>query len=228
MNDIERTQIPGHGSVGIKRLSREEMEEARRLRIEEHISLKDYQTVRREFFSHVYEPTLTIRGNSITFNNACIRRLEGTVYVQVLVNPIQKMLVIRPCNQDDRDSIRWCVQKEEKRKSREITCDLFAGKLYDLMGWQSVYRYKALGTRCNYQGEQIYVFDLNSTEVFLPQSKSKDGSPAPKPRRKGFLPEQWQNSFGLPAMEHEDTYQVDLLSGYDYGNTEKRAIVYGE
>ena len=205
-----------------KPLSREEREEARRRLIEADFSMNDYQVVRREFFSHVYEPTLTIRGNSITFNNACIKRMEDTVYIQVLVNPIQKKLVVRPCGQDVRDSIRWCVQKEEKRKSREINCGMFAGKLFDMMGWEPVYRYKALGTRCSYQGEPIYVFDLNSSELFVPATKSADGKPA-KTRRGGNFPADWRDSFGVPVSEHEDTYSVDLLSGYNIESAERRA-----
>ena len=39
------------------------------------------------FSSHRFDPTLTIKGNSIIFNNSCISKLEQVVYVQILVNP---------------------------------------------------------------------------------------------------------------------------------------------
>ena len=61
---------------GFKPLSREEREEAARIAVEAGFSFDGYQVVRREFFSHRYDPTLTIKGNSIIFNNACISRLE--------------------------------------------------------------------------------------------------------------------------------------------------------
>ena len=94
------------------------------------------------------------------------------MFVQVLVNPETSKLVIRPCQEDDRDAIRWCIAKADKRKSRQITCGLFTAKLYEMMGWEALYRYKLLGTRINYQGEQLYVFDLTSTEIYLPASKA--------------------------------------------------------
>ena len=94
---------------GFKPLSKEEREEAARIAEEAGFSFEGYQVVRREFFSHKFDPTLTIKGNSIIFNNACISKLESVVYVQVLVNPTTEKLVIRPCEEGARDAIRWCI-----------------------------------------------------------------------------------------------------------------------
>jgi hypothetical protein len=71
-------------------------------------SFEGYQVVRREFFAHTFEPALTIRGNSIFFNTACIRKSEDVVYVQLLINQEQKKIVIRPCGEDDNTS---CQEK---------------------------------------------------------------------------------------------------------------------
>ena len=120
--------------TGFKPLTREERAEAARIAEEAGFSFDGYQVVRREFFSHKFDPTLTIRGNSIIFNNACISKLESVVYVQVLVNPTTEKLVIRPCEEGARDAIRWCIAKDDKRKSRQITCGLFTAKLYEMMG----------------------------------------------------------------------------------------------
>lgn len=106
---------------GFKPLSKEEREEAARIAAEAGFSFEGYQVVRREFFSHKFDPTLTIKGNSIIFNNACISRLEDVVYVQVLVNPTTEKLVIRPCEEGSRDAVRWCIAKNDTRKSRQIT-----------------------------------------------------------------------------------------------------------
>ena len=152
---------------GFKPLSRQEREEAARIAAEAHFSFDGYQVVRREFFSHKFDPTLTIRNNGIVFNNACISKLDEVVYVQVLINPDTGKLVVRPCDEGARDAVRWCIARDDKRKSRQISCSMFTAKLYDLMGWETLYRYKMQGTRISYQGEQLYVFDLTSTEVFM-------------------------------------------------------------
>ncbi len=202
---------------GFKPLTKEEREEAARIAMEAGFSFDGYQVVRREFFSHRFDPTLTIKGNSIIFNNACISRLEQVIYVQVLVNPTAEKLVIRPCSEGARDAIRWCVTRDDKRKSRQITCGLFTAKLYDMMGWEALYRYKLQGTRINYQGEQLYVFDLTSTEAFLPQVKETDENGTVK-RKKAvpMYPADWRDSFGIPVQEHTASTQINLLDGYDY------------
>ena len=200
---------------GFKPLSRQEREEAARIAAEAHFSFDGYQVVRREFFSHKFDPTLTIRNNGIVFNNACISKLYEVVYVQVLINPDTGKLVVRPCDEGARDAVRWCIARDDKRKSRQISCSMFTAKLYDLMGWETLYRYKMQGTRISYQGEQLYVFDLTSTEVFIPTTQDT-GEPEGKPRKKTavrFL-ENWRDSFGLPVAEHTASTQIDLNEGY--------------
>ena len=203
---------------GFKPLSKEEREEAQCIAMEAGFSFDDYQVVRREFFSHKFDPTLTIKGNSIIFNNACISRLEQVVYVQVLVNPTTEKLVIRPCEEGARDAIRWCIAKDDKRKSRQITCGLFTAKLYEMMGWEALYRYKLQGTRINYQGEQLYVFDLTSTEIFLPAVKDPENPNAKAKRSAAVYPADWRDSFGIPVVEHAASTQVNLLEGYDFAD----------
>ena len=203
---------------GFKPLSREEREEAARIAEEAGFSFDGYQVVRREFFSHKFDPTLTIKGNSIIFNNACISKLESVVYVQVLVNPTTEKLVIRPCEEGARDAIRWCVAKEDKRKSRQITCGLFTAKLYEMMGWEALYRYKLQGTRINYRGEQLYVFDLTSTEIYLPAVKDPNNPNARAKRSAAVYPADWRDSFGIPVQEHEDSMQVDLMEGFNFAD----------
>ena len=203
---------------GFKPLTKEEREEAARIAEEASFSFEGYQVVRREFFSHKFDPTLTIKGNSIIFNNACISKLDSVIYVQVLVNPMTEKLVIRPCEEGARDAIRWCIARDEKRKSRQISCGLFTAKLYEMMGWEALYRYKLQGTRINYKGEQLYVFDLTSTEIFLPAVKDPDDPKARSRRSTAVYPADWRESFGVPVREHDSSMQVDLMEGFSFAD----------
>ena len=207
---------------GFKPLTKEERAEAARIAEEAVFSFDGYQVVRREFFSHKFDPTLTIKGNSITFNNACISKMEQVIYVQVLVNPTTEKLVIRPCEEGARDAIRWCVAKDDKCKSREITCSLFTAKLYEMMGWEALYRYKLQGTRINYRGEQLYVFDLTSTEIFLPAMKDPENPKAKARRSAAVYPANWRDSFGIPVDQHTESVQVDLMEGFSFADMAKK------
>lgn len=193
-------------------LTREERQEAKRLAEEANFSFAGYQVVRREFISHRFDPAMTIRGNSITFNNSCISKLEDATYIQFLINPTEYKLAIRPCDEGARDAVRWCVVKGDKRKSREITCRPFTTKLYELMGWEQIYRYKLQGMRINYKGECLYLFDLSAKEAFLPQSRDPETGKIKRP--KPILPSEWLETFGMSVEEHTASTRINLADGF--------------
>ena len=193
-------------------LSREERQEAKRIAEEANLSFVGYQVVRREFISHRFDPAMTIRGNSITFNNSCISKLEDATYIQFLINPTERKLAIRPCDEGARDAVRWCVVRGDKRKSREITCRPFTAKLYELMGWEEIYRYKLQGMRITYQGECLYLFDLSAKEAFLPQTRDPETGKVKRP--KPILPKEWLETFGMNVEEHTASTQIDLSEGF--------------
>ena len=205
-------QPPVTPNTGTGNLSREERQEAKRLSEEANFTFSGYQVVRREFISHRFDPAMTIRGNSITFNNSCISKLEDATYVQFLINPTERKLAIRPCSEGARDAIRWCVTRDDKRKSRQITCGLFTAKLYDMMGWEALYRYKLQGMRITYQGECLYLFDLSAKEAFLPQTR--DPETGKLNRSTAILDTDWLGSFGMSVDEHAASTQIDLSDGY--------------
>lgn len=211
---MQRMQYSGtpQTNAGVGGLTREERQEAKRLSEEASFSFAGYQVVRREFISHRFDPAMTIRGNSITFNNACISKLEDATYIQFLINPTEHKLAIRPCDEGARDAVRWCIVKGDKRKSREITCRPFTTKLYELMGWDTIYRYKLQGMKINYQGESLYLFDLSSKEAFLPQSRDPETGKIKRP--KAILPREWMETFGMNVDEHTASTQVSLTDGF--------------
>ena len=193
-------------------LSREEKLEAKRLALQADFSFEGYQVVRREFISHQFDPAMTVRGTSITFNNSCISKLERATYIHFLINPTEKRLLIRSVDEGTKDAVRWCIVKGDKRKSRQITCKAFTEKLYEMMGWNPQYRYRMQGMKISYSGEDMYLFDLREVERFLPQHKDPKTGKVTRP--KAELPEKWNDSFGMGVKEHEESTKVDLEAGY--------------
>lgn len=112
---------------------------------DEDFSYEGYQVVRGEFFAHVYEPSITFNKCKIYVNSICVKKLPDVEYVQILVNPDEKKLAIRPCNEDEKDSFSWCNSKSGKRKPKQIIGRMFFAKVYQLMNWNPDYRYKLLG-----------------------------------------------------------------------------------
>lgn len=224
---------------------RQERIDQRARELERNFSYDGYQVVRKELFAHLRDPAIVIRRDSVTFNTACINGLEDTVYINIMVNVAEKKLVVRKCNESDKGALRWCIARPDKRSSRRMGAREFAKKLYKDMGWSTDCRYKILGYRITAEGQTIYIFDLSETEIFLDTkaAKNEEGSITPgeqgegaeqaqenqekqatqKARRKGYLPEAWENNYGLPVQEHDNYRQINLREGFSQiSNGEKK------
>ena len=177
----------------------------------ENFDYEGYEVVRGEFFAHTLEPTICFFQNKVSVNAACLRRFEDTSYIQILVNPEEKKLAVKPSTEEDKDSFRWSTGKSN-RLPRQIRCNLFFAKVFTLMGWNPDYKYKLLGKLIRANSEFLFVFDLNSPEIFVRRSDVESGKI--KTSRKPTYPEEWQNQFGLPAKEHKNTVSISLFDGY--------------
>ena len=189
--------------------------------LESTFSYDGYQVGRKELFAHLRDPAIVIRKDSITFNTACISGLEDVVYVHVMFNSDLKRIVVRGCDENDKDALRWCIAKPDKRKSRKMSCKPFSELVYNEMGWDSDCRYKILGYRINFEGETLYVFDLLVPEIFHEGQKRKKGESAPQSEetkpvntRKGFYPDDIAGTFGVPVEEHLKESEVKQIDGY--------------
>ena len=196
------------------------------LELAQDFSYEGYQVVRRELFAHLREPAVVIRRDSVTFNTACIAGLEDAVYIQILVNQDNKRMVVRKCEENDKDALRWCIEKPDKRKSRKMSNKLFSAMMYDMMEWNTDCRYKILGHKITHEDETMYIFDLLETEIFMDTKRKKKANPdsvekkeelvtaetdqtpeqnqeeiaakvARKLNRIPFYPKDWKDSFGF-------------------------------
>ena len=143
------------------------------LKLAQDFSYDGYQVVRRELFAHLREPAVVIRRDSVTFNTACIAGLEDVVYIQILVNQENKRMVVRKCEENDKDALRWCVEKPDKRKSRKMTNKLFSAMIYDMMGWDLDCRYKMQGYKITHEDETMYIFDLLEPEIYMDTKRKR-------------------------------------------------------
>lgn len=220
-----------------------EIVDQKAIELAEDFSYDGYQVVRRELFAHLREPAVVIRRDSVTFNTACIAGLEDAVYIQILVNQDNKRMVVRKCEENDKDALRWCVAKPDKRKSRKMTNRIFSAMMYEMMGWNLDCRYKILGHKITFEDETIYVFDLMETEIFLDikgkrvkkdtesqaiaenannieetatgdTDTERSAEEIKRKNRIPFYPKEWKDSFGLPVEEHRKALEINMLDGY--------------
>lgn len=173
-------------------------------------SYEGYQVVHGEFFSHTFEPAFTLNSYKVSVNTACIRKVPDTDFIQILVNPEEKKLTVKPCLEHTKDSFRWC-SNTAKRSPKQIICPVFFAKVIALMGWNPNYRYRLLGKLLKSGNDTLFVFDLTSPEIYAKVHASGENE---KTSRIPIYPSDWKNQFGLPAEEHHNTVQVNLFNGY--------------
>lgn len=214
-DQAEDIRIDNEEMLTVVPVTNEQIEE------DDTFSLDKFQVVRREFFSHISEPSITFSNYKIGLNSACIKRLPQIDYIQFLVNRQTQKLAIRPCLESDLHSFQWCTNSGGKRKPRQVTGKIFFMKLFDMMGWNPNYRYKILGKLIKANGEYLFVFDLTSTEVY--QRIVKEGA-KPKTSRTPVFPAEWQDQFGVPFEEHRKSLQINIFDNYAvYGIKDKEA-----
>lgn len=132
-----------------------------------------YQVVRREFFAHTFEPSITFNNYKVYVNTACLNKFPHADCVQLLINRESHILALRPCAESERDAFAWCNTSGGKRRPRQVTGKFFFAKLFELMDWNIDYRYKLLGKVIHANDEYLIVFDLNASEIYQRIAKTE-------------------------------------------------------
>lgn len=194
------------------------------IELDDSFSFSGYQVVRSEFFSHLYEPSVTFNDFKFYVNKTCINRLPDTRFVQVLVNPAEKKLVIRPSHEGERGAFLWYSAGKHGKSTRQVTCRVFYAMVMQMMGWSPDYRYKLLGKMVSSKNEFLFVFDLNAPIIYQRvQYDPETGKPAKQKTNMPTYPQEWEGRFGLSLEENQKSLQINIFNGYAvYGITEKK------
>ena len=122
-----------------------------------------FQVVSGNMFSRVHEPVLRISTGHLTFSVSCVSRLPGTESVELLLNPVERMIVVRPCAPDHPNAMPW---KAVGRGASPL-----CKTIYDCMGWDTEYAYRVpCQTVTHPSGAAVLVFDLDN---FIGRATSK-------------------------------------------------------
>lgn len=96
-------------------------------------AVKTFQVVSGDMFSRIYEPVVRISLKEISFNPSCAAKMKND-YAELLFNPVERMLIVRPCESTHPNAIEW----DCKSKGASSLCKI----LYESMGWDKEYSYR--------------------------------------------------------------------------------------
>lgn len=117
----------------------------------EEVDSSEAEVVSRVLMPRIKDISATFRPDGIIFNTTCIRSMVDVVYVEMSIHRETHMLYVEPALESDRDSRRWCSEKEGKRYSRKITSRPFGDRVYKMMGWSKGYSFRV----CGYPSKQV-------------------------------------------------------------------------
>lgn len=176
--------------------------------------LRGFEVTRSEFFDSNRRPAITFSDRRIKFNAPCVKKFGKKNYVELLINPIEQKLAIRPTDKSNRNGVAISVLSSKRYKSREIPAAAFYDTIFAIMGWKREYKYRIIGSLYEHDGEMAYIFDGMDSEAYfssfmLPTHESdEDGDAMIQPfmasgKRIRAIPESWTNSFGKDFYLHE-------------------------
>ena len=183
----------------------------------ETIKLPGFVVARSEYFTKTKAPAMTIKYGKVYFNHAAIARWSSIGFIQFLINKGDKKIAIRPCNEDDKDSLQWSrTDKNGRRVVKHIGARFFAAKLYEDFDWRPECTIKLIATLVKAKNEQIYIFDLNAT--LFSETKVIRDDPSKKPRRITipYVSRELASDYGEPVEKHDQFLTVieNLPSDY--------------
>ena len=116
--------------------------------------VKTFQVVSGDMFSRIHEPVVRITTSAIAFNKSCVDKMTCQ-YAELLFNPVERMLVLRPCAVDHPNAIPW----NAKGCGASSLCKV----LFATMGWEDDYSYRVPCQPLEGPNEEIVlVFDLDN------------------------------------------------------------------
>ena len=100
---------------------------------EREAAARTFQVVSGDMFSRVLDPVVRIGRGSIAFNSACTAKMHCD-YVEILFNPVERMIIVRPCAENHPNAFPWT--------SRPVGASAPVKIFYDSMGWAEDYTFR--------------------------------------------------------------------------------------
>ena len=176
--------------------------------------LRGFEITRSEFFDSNRRPAISFSDRRIKFNAPCVRKFAPSTYAELLINPIERKLAIRPSDKSNRSSVIISKLSNKRYTPREVPAAAFYDTIFSIFEWNKDYKYRIIGSLYEQDGELAYIFDAADSEAFVqsfmlpaPEASGEDASDllpvTPSGKRIRAIPEEWTNTFGKDFYEHE-------------------------
>ena len=167
------------------------------------VDLRGFEIVRGQFFGANRACTITLTPEVMRFTASCLQKLDNCRLIELLFDPIRKLLVARPTAKGNRNAIEWLYFDGKKHHARKVLGRAYLPVIFELMQWNTEWPYSIQG-ECLGNGEDSFLlFDLNDAEGVIRQKKVEAETDMVVPPTDGSsnqpvkaMPQEWLSSFG--------------------------------
>lgn len=120
-----------------------------------------YEVIRNLTSVNFDKIRLTVAGEYLYVNHKALMKFDGINYVRFLIRRDIHRVIIEPCEEQYRDTFRWC-SSGKNRNARRIKCVPFTYMIYEMMGWNCGLKYDVAGrVETSAGGQRVIVFELD-------------------------------------------------------------------
>lgn len=199
---------------------------------------RGFEVARSQFFDTTNKMCMTFDSKGVQFSTTCVKKFQNNQYIEILVHPIKKLIVVRSSNKKVRNSMRWAkIDSLGNTVARKISGAAFIPTLYELFEWNIDFKYRIRGVKKQKDNTNLMIFDIKDATIFVPQpvtEKDKNGenpledvTPVVPKTGKSIVafPSAWANNFG---NDFYNQTHITPLKIAEKNGVDAEAIPFGE
>lgn len=177
---------------------------------------RGFEIARSQFFDMKNKLTLKMSVGQIQFGKACVRKFDNNQYVELLIHPLHHLLAVRISSKEVRNSVQWAkLNNDGIFQPRQLAGTAYLPTFFDLFDWDPRYKYRLCGVRRQQDNESVIMYDLDETEVFMPDDAVEAEAELPADElirggRKSVIgyPSSWADGFGSNFYTHAQAREL--------------------
>jgi hypothetical protein len=142
------------------------------------------------------------------FNRACIDKMNGAHYIELLFEPREKLLAIRSSKSSHQFAIKWVIDKDDKLTPSTNTSSGISEILFDTMEWDNSQKYRMFGVKRQKNDDIVVLFDPNNAEALKREEYQIIDTNEIKHKTISLYDDYYMNHFGNDF--YQDIYSMRL------------------
>ena len=181
---------------------------------------RGFEIAREQFFNNSDKLSVTFSLKSMKFSYNCVKKLADTQFIELLIHPLKKLLIVRATDSKNKNAMKWLfLNGKGDYISRPVSGTAFLKNIYDLLGWNGNCKYRVRGIRKQNGDESLLIFSLEETELYLPKdteicdvkSDTEITSLAETGKSVIAYPSAWGNNFGSNYYHHSQAEELQRM-----------------